>query len=481
MHDVVVVGGGGSGVPLAGRLAERGVSVLLLERGAVDLGAPVPAHLVPGAQAGHPGTSTHAVDLRPGLRWDLHRGQVLGGSTAVNGGYFIRARAQDYERWARVGGRHWSPEAVLPLLRRLESDAQFGDRPEHGDAGPMPVDRGPAHPASEALTAAALSSGLLHHEDHNDWAGTGVGPVPTNTRDGRRFSTAVAYLRAGVPNGLEIRGSASVVGVRIVGGRAVGVETTDGFVPAGQVVLSAGAIGSPHLLLVSGIGPADELRHHGIAVHEDLPVGETLSDHPQVVVDWQHPRSVEPWPAPASWLGAVAHAGAVELLQSLLPMPTLMSGGTGPAGSTLIVSDLGPRARGHLRLHSPDPSVAPEVNLGYLRDEEDRSALRSGVRLAATLLGHEALGPGRPPAGLDPHVLDQDPLLDSWIDAHLGTAVHTCSTAPMGAVTDGAGRVRGIEGLRVADTSILPTAPTRGPANTAVLIGELIADRMTVL
>lgn len=483
MHDVVVVGGGGAGVPLAVRLAERGASVLLLERGAVDPGDPVPTHVVPGARPGAPGTSRQRVDLRPGVPWDVHRGQVLGGSTAVNGGYFIRAREEDFSDWAQLGGRAWSPKAVLPLLRRLENDAQFGDRTGHGNAGPMPVDRGPLHPATEALIASVTASGRYRADDQNDWASQGIGPVPTNTRGGVRISTAAAYLGAGVPAGLELRGSVAVSGVRVRAGRAVGVETSSGFLPAGEVVLSAGATGSPHVLLLSGIGPAEQLRRHGLPVWADLPVGQTLSDHPQVVVEWQHPRPA-PWPDPVSWLGAVAHVGAVELLQSLLPMSTLVRGGTGPVGSTLVVSDTTPRARGHLGLRSPDPTLAPQVHLGYLSQESDRAVLRRGVRLAAALLDEEAMrhrpeDPGQPPAGLEPRVLEQDSLLDTWIGARLATAVHTCSTAPMGTVTDGAGRVLGIEGLRVADTSILPAAPRRGPANTAVLIGELIADQMT--
>ncbi|WP_223111085.1 MULTISPECIES: GMC family oxidoreductase N-terminal domain-containing protein [Aeromicrobium] len=485
MPDVVVVGGGGSGIPLAVRLAGSGASVLLLEEGqSTPESLAALAHgpwQVLGAQMGHPATRAHPVDLTGARPWGVTRGKVLGGSTAVNGGYFVRARTSDFDAWARAGGERWRSDAVLPLLRRLESDVAHGSTPVHGDSGPMPVDRAPLeHPACQALLTAADALGIAWDPDKNDSRDTGVGAVPTNVADGHRVSTARGYLTDGLPSGLTIRGDTRVLRVRLVAGRAMGVETTAGFVPAGRVVLCAGALGSAQLLMLSGVGPADDLRRAGVTVAADLPVGVAVSDHPQVVVDW--PAS-SPLPRPSSWLGAVIHAtspgstreGNVELLQSLLPMESLVAGSAEDPGLSLVVADTTPQNRGSVRLRSSDPDDDVLVDLGYLRDEADRGALRHGVRLAASLLGSSPLSTaGRP--GVPDGILCEDRLLDAWIEERLGTAMHLCASAPMGQVVAGDGSVYGTEDLHVADTSILPSAPLRGPANTAVLIGELVAE-----
>lgn len=477
MHDVVVVGAGGAGIPLAVRLAQRGVKVLLLEAGSAAVRT-VPTSRVPGARGGGPHVSGQLVGLTEHREWQVYRGTGLGGSTAVNGGYFIRARRHDFEAWAQTGGAAWSPEAVLPVLRRLESDLQFGSRPGHGDVGPMPVDRSPFHPLAEEFTGRALAAGAVLEPDKNGDAAPGVGPVPMNARSGARVSTAVGYLAQGTPAGLEIRTGVRVLRVRLVGGRAVGVETVSGFVPAGEVVLTAGALASAHLLLLSGIGPAACLTSVGVPVASDLPVGEGLSDHPQVVIeDPESHRSEDAGRLdPQAWLGAALHLtsprapvpGNLEILQSLLPMAALVEGRTAPAVSTLLVSDLTPVRRGGARLVSAHPDVALRVDLGYLSTPQDRSRLRHAVREAALLTS-------TPTRVLGGSVEDDDDM-DRRIRTHLTTAVHTCGSAPIGTVVDGAGRVLGIAGLGVADTSILPTAPTRGPANTAVLLGELMAD-----
>lgn len=465
MHDVVVVGAGGSGIPFAVRVAERGASVLLIEAGHRTNPQSASVSGVPGAQPGHPGTESYPVSLTERHPYTLQRGQALGGSTAVNGGYFIRAREHDFDRWADVGGPAWCYPAALPTLCRLETDLQFPQSPVHGSHGPMPIDRSPAHRLARALTDRALSLGIPHDPDKNDQQAPGVGPVPMNARAGTRVSTAMAYLAAPPPT-LQIRTGTPVTKVRFHGTRAVGVETPTGFIPAGQVVLSAGAIGSAHLLLLSGVGPAAQLRSLGIDVAESLPVGVGLSDHPQVIVEGA-PEATGP--VPTAWLGAAVHLSApdspvpgnIELLQSLLPLTHLMAGTTGPSQSSLFVSDLTPIRRGRLSLVSADGSRPPLVNLGYLETPEDRARLRHGVRAARELLA-------LPRAG--------DAWLDGWVETHLGTSVHTCGTAPMGAVTSGTGKVLGTERLSVIDTSILPTAPTRGPANTAVFLGEFLAQ-----
>jgi len=482
VHDVIVVGAGGSGAPLAARLAAAGASVLLLEAGDTSLAASSDPRAVPGARPGHPGTVASAVELRPGRPWTVHRGQGLGGSTAVNGGYFVRPRPEDLERWAEVAGPAWSFDAALPVLRDLETDVVHGDTALHGGSGPVTVDRTDLdHAAARAFVDAATALGAPLEHDKNAPGTPGVGAVPVARRDGRRVTTATAYLSAPPPS-LEIRGGTRVLRLLVDGDRVTGVDTDHGRVLAGEVVLAAGAVESARLLLLSGLGPVDDLAALGIDVVADLPVGRTVGDHPQIVLGWSgHP---DPTGVPAHWIGAALHTtspgspwpGDVEILQSLLPLSSLVAGTLATGGGALLVGDLAPVARGKLRLTSADPDAPALVSLDYLRDERDRAALRFGVRTAATLLKRMLDDlPGSVVTGPEARELDDDALLDAWIEAHLGTAVHTCATAPIGSVVDGRGRVHGVRGLRVADTSILPSTPLRGPAASAVLVGEVIA------
>jgi predicted dehydrogenase (TIGR03970 family) len=501
--DVIVVGAGGSGAALGARLSEDpGCEVLVLEAG------PVPATrsefppelldalIVPGARPGGTAVRVHPADLVPGLPYEAVRGQYLGGSTTVNGGYFVRARRADFDRWsADAGDGLWSYERVLPLLRALEADLDYGATPLHGDRGPIPVRRtGLGHPAAAAFQAAARELGHPDEPDKNAQETPGFGPLPTNTVDGRRTNTGIAYLlgaAAGRSN-LTVAGGCPVRSVVVRRGRAAGVLVGRAVVEAPQVVLCAGAFASAHLLHLSGIGPADDLARAGIPVVHDLPaVGAALSDHPQVVVEWE-PR--HPVDAPSgSWLGGALHlcsaggnaAGDLEILQSLVPMAGLLGGTAAPSAPLpFLVSVQAPRTTGGLRTVSAEPGVPPRVDYGYLGTEADRRRMREAVRAAADVVATEAFGTvSRGLVGPDLVTLHEDSLLDRWIRARLGTAQHTCGTVPMGSAAssgavDAHGRVHGVAGLRVADTSILPTAPMRGPAATAVLIGEVIAQVM---
>jgi choline dehydrogenase len=502
--DVVVVGGGGSGAVLAARLSEdAGRRVLLLEAGSVPTRqAAFPPGLldagrVPGADPDAPTNWRFQAELATGRPWLVTRGRVLGGSTTTNGGYFVRPRPEDLDRWSAAGGPAWSWDAVLPYLRALEDDLDFGSAPGHGSAGPMPVRRPPLDsPAAAAFVAASTELGHAAEPDKNAPGVGGVGPVPGNVVDGVRVNTGLAYVLPALTRpDLTVWGGATVRRVVVEHGIATGCEVErDGRVEtitAGEVVLAAGAIGSAHLLLLSGIGPRAELDRYGLPVVRDAPVGG-FSDHPQVVLQWQ-PRTGLPAPE-GPWTAAALHtspgggpaSGDTEVLQSLVPLSALAGGLPAPdAPLPLLVSVQAPVRSGRIELRPGDPARAPFLRHGYLATADDRRRMRQAVRAAVDVVGARAFA--EVSAGLldlDAATAADDAALDGWVAAHLSTSFHTCGTAPFGPADDPAavvapdGRVHGVRRLRVADTSILPTAPLRGPAVSAVLVGELIADRM---
>jgi choline dehydrogenase len=522
--DYIVVGGGTAGCVLANRLsADSGASVLVLEAGPRDT---YPWIHVP---IGYAKTMFHPV-----YNWQFKTepdagmngreiywpsGRTLGGSSAINGLIYIRGHRDDYDRWAALGNAGWTYADVLPYFRKLEHNVR-GESQWHGADGPLWVsDIAAKHELVEALIAAGTEIGIPRNDDFNGATQDGVGYYQLTTRRGFRCSTAVAYLRPtrGRKN-LTVATEAQATRILLEGRRARGVtyrqNGRDVTVTARrEVILAAGALQSPHLLQLSGIGPPAVLQPLGIPVLHALPgVGENLQDHLQARVIFRCTKPITTNDTLKSWWRTMA-MGMNYVLTRTGPMAVGINQGgmfarTDPAltrpdvqfhlatlssdmagspvhtfsGFTMSVCQLNPESRGHIRPKSPDPLAAPSIQPNYLSTPHDRATIVAGIRLARRLAATRALTPyvaGEYRPG--PQAVSDDDLLE-FARSRGATIFHPAGTCKMGpaadarAVVDPELRVHGVPGLRVVDCSVMPTLVSGNTNAPVIMIAEKAAD-----
>ena len=519
--DFIVIGAGSAGCTIAARLSEDPATrVLLLEAGGEDTNRWIHIPLGFGKTFADPSVNW-CYETEPdaganGRKVFWPRGKVLGGSSSINGMVYIRGQAEDFDHWRQLGNTGWSFDDVLPYFKRAEHQVRGRDD-FHGTGGPLSVSDVEKHPIAEAFIDAAMALGFARNDDFNGAAQDGVGYHQTTTRNGKRCSTAVGYLNPARGRGnLQIVTGALSEKIVVESKRAVAVQyCQNGEVKTAsarrEIILCGGAINSPQLLMLSGIGPAAHLAQHGVAVVHDLPgVGQNLQDHYSAPIKLKAAQPITVNDVMLSNLKKLKvgiqyytmRTGPLAMISS----PAALFAKTRPelatpdikcsispfsadrpqdglhkfSGFTMIAYQLRPESRGEIKLKSANPADPPAMIPNYLTDPVDQRTIVAGLKLCRDVLAQPQLAgfiaeefqPG-------PRVAGDADLLD-YARQRGGTVYHPTSTCTMGtgtmAVVDPELRVHGIGGLRVADASVMPTVISGNTNAATIMIGEKLAD-----
>ncbi len=525
--DYVIVGAGSAGCAMAYRLSEAGKSVLVIEHGGTDAG---PFIQMPAALS-YPmnmslydwGYKTLPEPHLGGRTLVCPRGKVIGGSSSINGMVYVRGHAGDYDHWAESGADGWSYADVLPYFKRMENwdeSGQGGDPDWRGSDGPLHISRGPRNnPLHGAFVEAGKQAGYPVTDDYNGQQQEGFGPMDMTVYKGQRWSAANAYLKPALKrdNCDLVRGLARKVVME--NGRAVGVEIERGgqvqvIRATAEVILAASSLNSPKLLMLSGIGPGAHLAEHGIEVIADRAgVGQNLQDHLEVYMQMACKQPITLYKywnligkglIGAQWLFTKTGLGASNQFETagfirsragisypdiqyhFLPIAVRYDGQAAAEGHG-FQAHVGPMrspSRGEVTLASADPKAAPNIFFNYMSTEQDWEDFRACIRLTREIFAQEAMQPfvkSEIQPGAD---LQTDDEIDSFIREHAESAYHPCGTCKMGsvddpsAVVDSECRVIGVDGLRVADSSIFPRITNGNLNGPSIMTGEKASDHI---
>ncbi|WP_342622417.1 choline dehydrogenase [Pseudomonas alkylphenolica] len=521
-YDYIIIGAGSAGCVLANRLTEdAGTSVLVLEFGGSDrsvlIQMPSAFSLPMNTKKYNWRYETVAEPHLDGRRLHCPRGKVLGGSSSINGLVYIRGHACDFDEWESLGAKNWGYRNCLPYFKRAET-YKFGGDDYRGGAGPLATNNGNnmQNPLYGAWVEAGAEAGYIKTDDCNGYMQEGFGAMHMTVKDGVRWSTANAYLRPAMtrPN-LTVVTHAMTRRILLDGKRAVGVEYDEGGLTHKvycnrEVLVSSGPIGSPHLLQRSGIGPQAVLKKAGIEVRHDLPgVGENLQDHSEIYIQYACKEPVTlngkmnllgkaliglRWLLFKDGLGASNHFEAGGFIRSskglrwpdiqfhFLPAAMRYDGDKPFKGHGFMVltGPNKPKSRGHVRALSADPYQHPEIRFNYLESEEDREGFRRCVRLTREIIAQPAMDRFRGEELAPGPQVQTDEQIDAFVRANMESTMHPCGSCRMGeddmAVVDSSLRVRGLQGLRVIDSSVFPSEPNGNLNAPTIMLAERAAD-----